>query len=96
MPTEADRRLAEVQALMADKAMIEAAAACMRYEGVQQYYAGFQRKEIAYGFAAVLDTLAMNVRTLAPGVRQEIVSMCEEFTRAIERDEEDYHRRTGQ
>ena len=42
MPTEAERRAAEFQAMKADRDIIEAAARCLRYEAVQQFYAGFQ------------------------------------------------------
>ncbi|MCO1659693.1 hypothetical protein [Pseudonocardia humida] len=90
VPTEAERRAAEIQAYRDDKAVIEAAAACMRYRAVQQYYAGLQRKEVALGFAVVLDTLAMHLRTLDPDVRRIVVDACAEFTHRVVRDEESY------
>jgi hypothetical protein len=36
-----------------DKDAIQSAARCLRYEAIQQYYAGFQHKEVALRFAAM-------------------------------------------
>lgn len=86
MPTEAERRTAEHRQLQQDKATIESAARCMRYQAVQDHYAGLKRKELALGFALVLDTMALRLRWLDPAVRQETVRMCREFIEDVDRE----------
>jgi hypothetical protein len=69
---EAERR--RFEQLRADQRMLDRAAARIRHEGFQGQYAGFHRKEIAFGVAAVFDMLALQIRQLPDGVRAQAVA----------------------
>lgn len=70
---DAQRR--QFEKLRADRRLIEQAATCIRHEAFQGQYAGFHRKELAIGMAAVLDMIALQLRDVPDGVRTEAVSV---------------------
>lgn len=93
MPTDAEKRLAEIERFRAERADIESAARCLRYEAVQGYYAGFHRQEVAYGFAALLDTMALRWRYQDEAVKRDALSACTALLDRIQADRADYERR---
>lgn len=80
MPTEAEKRLARIEQLRHDTAVVEAAAKYMRHEIVQQHYAGLAKQELTVRFAHLLDVLAIRLPHLDDWLRSEVVTACEAFT----------------
>ncbi|ANY06987.1 hypothetical protein [Pseudonocardia sp. HH130630-07] len=78
MNTHERRRLA---ALRADRETVLAAAAGLRHEAVQAYYAGhLPRPEYAFGLASVLELLGTRVADLDPDIRAHVVRVSREMT----------------
>lgn len=75
---EADLR--RFEKLKADKAVVEAAAFYMRHRAVQEQYAGLQDKDLAFGFAVILDVIALHLREMPEPVRSAAVDACVAFT----------------
>jgi hypothetical protein len=74
MTYEQERRRWET--IKADQALIDQAARFLRHHAVQSQYAGLQRQEVAFGFAAILDELARHLPDLSEGVRWQTVQAC--------------------
>lgn len=79
---EADLR--RIRQLKADQEIIGAAAFYLRHRAVQEHYAGLHDKDLAMGFAALLDTLQRHLRDLPDSVRSEAVSACDAFTDRVQ------------
>src|SRR4051794_1292619 len=79
---EADLR--RIEKTKADEAVIDAAAFYIRHRAVQEHYAGLERQDLAFGIAAILDTLSLHLRELPEAVRSEAVSACQRFTNHVE------------
>ena len=93
---EAERRAREVETLKADKAIIERAAWYLRHQAVQEFYAGLRHKEVALGFAAMLDTHAAHLSELNPSVRAEVMRACRDLVRRVQGDYEEYEARQAE
>jgi transposase len=69
-----DRERRRFEQVRQDKQLLEQAAAWIRNEGFQGEYAGFHRKELAFGVAALFDMLIMELDRVPAGVRAQAVS----------------------
>ena len=65
-----------IQALGADRAIAEAAAAHLRNTAIQDAYAGRERKDLAFAIVLVLDELVRHIGDLPQGLRGEVVRTC--------------------
>lgn len=65
------REMTRWEKIRTEQALINDAAKNLRHQGVQQHYVGLQRPELAYGLAAILDTLSLHWNELPAGVRAE-------------------------
>jgi hypothetical protein len=69
--TAAERR--RLDALQADRAHIELAAAWLRQNAWQESYAGLSSKDRAFALAAFMESVAMQLERIPPGLRAEAV-----------------------
>jgi hypothetical protein len=61
------------EAIKADRALIDRAAAHLRHEAIRSEYAGLQHKHVAFALAMVLDELARHLGGLDEAVRWQAV-----------------------
>lgn len=74
--------------LRADQAVVDQCAAFLRHTATVDAYAGFQRQEVAYALAGLLDGLSRSLGELGELTRANIVGACELILRwSVERSE---------
>jgi len=71
------------ETIRADQRVIEDAARFLRHHAIQSQYAGLQRQEVAFGFAAILDELALHLPDLDQGVRWQTMQACQQMLAGV-------------